>query len=52
MRAAVGDDPTDEAIKEYVWTTLNSGQVIPGYGHAVLRKTVSLFNYAPFFAWC
>jgi citrate synthase len=26
-------------MKKYVWDTLNSGQVIPGYGHAVLRKT-------------
>ena len=27
------------AIKEYIWKTLKSGQVIPGFGHAVLRKT-------------
>ena len=26
-------------MKKFVWDTLNSGQVIPGYGHAVLRKT-------------
>ncbi len=31
--------PTEEEVKQYVWDTLNSGQVIPGYGHAVLRKT-------------
>ena len=31
--------PTDEEMKKFVWDTLNSGQVIPGYGHAVLRKT-------------
>ncbi|RMH63035.1 MAG: citrate (Si)-synthase, eukaryotic [Calditrichaeota bacterium] len=31
--------PTREDLKKYVWDTLNSGQVIPGYGHAVLRKT-------------
>lgn len=31
--------PTKEEMKAYVWETLNSGQVIPGYGHAVLRKT-------------
>jgi citrate synthase len=29
--------PNDEQLKEYCWDTLNSGQVIPGYGHAVLR---------------
>ncbi|KZO96746.1 citrate synthase [Calocera viscosa TUFC12733] len=39
MRAQVGEDPSDEDIKNYVWATLKSGQVIPGYGHAVLRKT-------------
>ena len=31
--------PTKKELKEYVWNTLKSGQVIPGYGHAVLRKT-------------
>jgi citrate synthase len=36
----LGDkEPTKEVIKEALWETLNSGQVIPGYGHAVLRKT-------------
>ena len=34
-----GKVPTEEEIKQFVWDTLNSGQVIPGYGHAVLRKT-------------
>lgn len=31
--------PTEDEVKQYVWDTLHSGQVIPGYGHAVLRKT-------------
>jgi len=31
--------PTHEEMKAFVWDTLHSGQVIPGYGHAVLRKT-------------
>ncbi|MCD4692548.1 MAG: citrate (Si)-synthase, partial [Calditrichales bacterium] len=31
--------PTQEELKKFVWDTLKSGQVIPGYGHAVLRKT-------------
>ncbi len=30
--------PTDEQLAEYVRNTLASGQVIPGYGHAVLRR--------------
>ncbi|RLE27084.1 MAG: citrate (Si)-synthase [Acidobacteria bacterium] len=34
-----GKEPTEELVKEALWDTLNSGQVIPGYGHAVLRKT-------------
>ena len=34
-----GEAPTEEEMKKYVWDTLNKGQVIPGYGHAVLRKT-------------
>jgi len=36
----LGDQkPTEELMKKFVWDTLNSGQVIPGFGHAVLRKT-------------
>ena len=34
-----GKIPTEEEMKKFVWDTLNSGQVIPGFGHAVLRKT-------------
>lgn len=34
-----GNIPTEDEMKQFVWDTLNSGQVIPGYGHAVLRKT-------------
>ncbi len=30
--------PSREQIAEYVKSTLTSGRVIPGYGHAVLRK--------------
>jgi citrate synthase len=39
MEQLGGEVPTEEKLKEAVWATLNSGQVIPGYGHAVLRKT-------------
>ena len=35
----VGDNPTKDEMHKFVWDTLKSGQVIPGYGHAVLRKT-------------
>ncbi len=39
MEGLEGQEPTEEVIKKALWDTLNSGQVIPGYGHAVLRKT-------------
>ncbi len=36
----LGDaEPTEDVIRQALWDTLNSGQVVPGYGHAVLRKT-------------
>ncbi|KAI3453554.1 hypothetical protein Pfo_010217 [Paulownia fortunei] len=28
-----------EHLKDYAWKTLNSGKVVPGFGHGVLRKT-------------
>jgi len=31
--------PTKEEMEKFIWDTLNSGQVVPGFGHAVLRKT-------------
>ncbi|RKY75957.1 citrate (Si)-synthase [candidate division KSB1 bacterium] len=34
-----GGVPTKEQVKQYVMDTLNSGHVVPGYGHAVLRTT-------------
>jgi citrate synthase len=34
-----GAEPTKENVTKALWDTLNAGQVVPGYGHAVLRKT-------------
>ena len=34
-----GGVPSKDQIVKALWDTLNSGQVVPGYGHAVLRKT-------------
>ena len=34
-----GGVPSKEQLTKFLWDTLNSGQVIPGYGHAVLRAT-------------
>jgi citrate synthase len=39
MKKLGGKLPTKEELEKFLWDTLNSGQVIPGYGHAVLRKT-------------
>lgn len=39
MEQMKGQKPTEEIMKKFVWDTLNSGSVIPGFGHAVLRKT-------------
>lgn len=36
--------PTDEQLTEYTWNRLNNGQVVPGYGHAVLRVTDPRFT--------
>jgi len=39
-----GGVPTEEQLREYAWDTLNSGKVVPGYGHAVLRITDPRFS--------
>ncbi len=35
----LGSNPSPAEVRQYAWDTLKSGRVIPGYGHAVLRKT-------------
>jgi len=37
--AKEGKEVNKETITAFAWETLKSGKVIPGYGHAVLRKT-------------
>lgn len=45
MRKELNTDlPSKEQIVEYVRKTLNEGKVVPGYGHAVLRKTDPRFT--------
>jgi citrate synthase len=39
-----GGVPSEEQIEKMAWDTLNNGQVIPGYGHAVLRVTDPRFT--------
>lgn len=36
--------PSKQQIEDYVKKTLNEGKVVPGYGHAVLRKTDPRFE--------
>lgn len=38
MQKEIGTEITPENIKDYLWKTLRSGQVVPGYGHGVLRN--------------
>ena len=45
MKRKIGvENPSAEQIKRYSQETLAKGQVIPGYGHAVLRKTDPRFT--------
>jgi citrate synthase len=40
MREELGVDvPTKKQVENYVKKTISEGKVVPGYGHAVLRKT-------------
>lgn len=39
-----GGPPTPDQMRDYTWEVLNSGRVIPGYGHAVLRATDPRFT--------
>ena len=39
-----GGVPTKDQIEAYIHKTLNEGRVVPGYGHAVLRKTDPRFT--------
>jgi citrate synthase len=38
MKEAIPASPSADDVKNYLWSTLKSGRVIPGYGHGVLRK--------------
>ena len=38
MKAAIGNDLSNDAVRTYIQSTLDAGQVVPGYGHSVLRK--------------
>jgi len=38
MQESIGAEANDQSIKDYLWSTLKAGRVIPGYGHGVLRQ--------------
>ena len=38
MNSNISSIAREQEIKDYLWKILNSNRVIPGYGHAVLRK--------------
>lgn len=44
LKAIGTDRPSKAQIREYAEETLKQGRVIPGYGHAVLRKTDPRFS--------
>lgn len=44
MQKKVGDNASESDIKEFLWSTLKSGRVVPGYGHAVLRMPDPRFS--------
>jgi len=50
QKALNTDKPTAAQIEEYVKKTLSEGKVVPGYGHAVLRKTDPRFTAQAEFA--
>ncbi len=39
VQASFSSFPTEDQLESYIWGWLNSGRIIPGYGHAVLRVT-------------
>jgi len=44
LRKQFGGNPSREDLQKFAWDTLNSGKVIPGYGHGVLRVTDPRFT--------
>jgi len=44
-----GGVPSKADLEKYAWDTLNSGKVVPGYGHAVLRVVDP--RYEEFLKW-
>ena len=50
LQAKTGDNPTVKDVQTYVQNLLKAGQVVPGFGHAVLRVTDPRFTCQQEFA--
>ncbi|KAK2074950.1 hypothetical protein P8C59_009120 [Phyllachora maydis] len=50
IQKAMPESYTDDDVASYIWKTLESGRVVPGYGHAVLRKPDPRFEALMAFA--
>jgi citrate synthase len=44
VRKNFSEFPSRAQLEQFTWDTLNAGHVIPGYGHAVLRKPDPRFS--------
>src|SRR5512139_3951992 len=44
VKKKFGGVPTEQQLKDFAQQTLDSGKVVPGYGHAVLRITDPRFD--------
>lgn len=47
LKKQLSENYTIDELKKWVWDHLKSGQVVPGYGHAVLRKTDPRYSLVP-----
>lgn len=50
MQSRIGTSYSDSDVRDYLWSTLKSGQVVPGYGHGVLRRPDPRFETLMAFA--
>ncbi|CAB1414843.1 unnamed protein product [Pleuronectes platessa] len=38
LQKEMGGEVSDEQMRDYIWNTLKSGRVVPGYGHALVAQ--------------
>jgi citrate synthase len=44
MKEQLPNNYTESDVSDFLWSTLKSGRVVPGYGHGVLRKPDPRFD--------